>query len=199
MGVLQRFERADNGGRWQAVGGRVPVELGRSGLAWGVGLQPPMDPAAPQKVEGDGRSPAGVFTLGPAFGRKPRAQLTWLRMNYRQLSPTTEAVDDPKSRYYGQMVDRKEIPLPDWKSSEQMWRPAAYELGVVVGHNPEHRPGAGSCIFLHLWIEGSSGTSGCTALHRSDLEELLRWLDTGKHPVIIQLPATAVRESLGRF
>jgi len=198
-GTLQRFVRSRAGAPWQAVGARVPALLGQHGLAWGVGLHSAVQNDAPQKSEGDLRSPAGVFALGPAFGRLPPQELPWVRLPFQQLSPTIEGIDDPASRFYGQIVDRKSIAGPDWRSSEHMWRVPAYELGAVIGHNPEHRPRAGSCIFLHVWLDGVTGTSGCTALHRSDLEELLRWLDPARHPVIIQLPATAVRESLGGF
>jgi len=72
-------------------------------------------------------------------------------------------------------------------------------LGLVIAHNPQRTPGAGSCIFLHLWMNGSEGTAGCTALHRADLMELLRWLDVAKHPVLVQMPAAIARESLSGF
>ena len=41
----------------------APVSVGRNGAAWGLGLHA-AQPQGPQKQEGDGRAPAGVFTLG---------------------------------------------------------------------------------------------------------------------------------------
>lgn len=59
-GTLRRFERGDNGGGWRQVGAAQPVMLGRSGIGWGIGLHPAQN-NGPQKREGDGRNPAGVF------------------------------------------------------------------------------------------------------------------------------------------
>ena len=195
QGILQRAVRSHKG--WERVGPGVPVLLGRRGLAWDGGS--PIEKGAPKKTEGDERSPAGIFLLGPAFGRAKRAEVPWLRLPYRQLSPTTEAIDDPESRYYGQIVERESIAHPDWRSSEHMGHVSAYELGVVIAANPEHHPRGGSCIFLHLWLPGWKGTSGCTAMHRGDLEELLRWLDPHRHPLLVQLPVSALGQSTPGF
>jgi L,D-peptidoglycan transpeptidase YkuD (ErfK/YbiS/YcfS/YnhG family) len=65
-----------------------------------------------------------------------------------------------------------------------------YREGVVVGYNGSMMPvpGYGSCIFLHIWDESKEGTSGCTAMQSDNLGELVRWLDSSKYPVLIQLP-----------
>lgn len=198
-GTLQRFGRSTAHGSWQAIGTPMPVLLGKRGLAWGIGLHPAVQDGAPRKTEGDLRSPAGVFGLGPVFGRKPRDAMPWIRMPYQPLSPTVEAIDDPASHFYDHLVDRAHIAQPDWRTSERMWPAAAYELGVIIAHNPDHHPGAGSCIFLHLWLGERQGTSGCTALHRADLIELLRWLDPVLHPVLVQLPEGTARQDLRGF
>jgi D-alanyl-D-alanine dipeptidase len=169
-------------------------------MAWGAGLHASAPANSPHKQEGDLRVPAGVFAIGSAFGRAPREEMSWLHMPYQQLTPTTEAIDDPASRYYDRIVDRAQVAKPDWKSSEHMDRIPEYELGLVVTHNPQHRPGAGSCIFIHLWTpRDNAGTHGCTALHRSDLLELLHWLDAANHPVLVQLPSAVTKDSLGGF
>jgi D-alanyl-D-alanine dipeptidase len=198
-GTLQRFTRTGAHSRWSAVAEPVPVLLGKRGFAWGVGLHPLLHGDTPQKTEGDLRSPAGIFSLGPAFGHTSADKMAWLRMPYQPLSPNSEAVDDSNSRFYNRIVDRQHIERPDWRSSEHMWQVPDYELGLVVGHNPEHRPGAGSCIFIHLWLKDRSGTAGCTALHRADLVELMRWLDPAKHPVFVQMPAELVRDGRSGF
>jgi D-alanyl-D-alanine dipeptidase len=195
-GTLRRYERADAHARWQTVGAPVEVSLGKRGLAWGQGLHAREANGAPQKVEGDLRAPAGVFALGTAFGRASREEMRWLRFPYLQLTTTTEAIDDAASRYYNRIVDRAQIAHPDWKSSEHMGNISVYELGIEVAHNPERIARAGSCIFIHLWPDGKSGTAGCTALHRADLVELLRWIDQAKHPVLVQLPQRFVHEGL---
>jgi D-alanyl-D-alanine dipeptidase len=198
-GMLRRYERLDGGTRWRPAGAPVEVLLGRHGLGWGVGLHLAPEKDGPRKVEGDERSPAGIFEFGTAFGRAAREDVPWVRMPYLRLSPATEAVDDPASRYYGHIVERDRAERPDWKSSEHMGRIPAYDLGVVVAHNPQHLPRAGSCIFLHLWMHKQDGTSGCTALHRADLVDLLRWLDPANHPVLVQLPAKVAHERLSVF
>jgi L,D-peptidoglycan transpeptidase YkuD (ErfK/YbiS/YcfS/YnhG family) len=68
-GRMRTYERAGAG--WRAVGDAIPVTVGRSGIAWGLGLHP----AQPglQKREGDGRAPAGAFHIGTAFGYAPTA------------------------------------------------------------------------------------------------------------------------------
>src|SRR5829696_3757437 len=70
-GTLRRFERQGIRGAWAKVGADVPVAVGRNGLGWGVGLFDAGAAAGPQKKEGDGKAPAGVFALGPAFGFAP--------------------------------------------------------------------------------------------------------------------------------
>jgi D-alanyl-D-alanine dipeptidase len=195
QGTLQRFERKSTGGAWRRVGAAVPVVVGRGGLGWGEGLnmttRPPGDvvPAAPAKKEGDGRAPAGVFRLGHAFGFAPRSEASWLRMPYMPLAPSVECVDDVASRHYNLIVDRDALKSVDWNSSERMRSVEGYRWGLVVEHNADAPvPGRGSCIFLHIWASPEKGTAGCTAMEQTNLEELLRWLDSKKLPLLVQLP-----------
>ena len=177
VGTLQRFERTDDHSPWRAVGKPMEALLGKRGLAWGLGLHVPPSDGAPRKTEGDLRSPAGVFAFGTAFGRVPPEEVRWLRLPYQLLSTTTEAVDDPASRFYDRLVDRARIAQPDWRSSEHMWKVPAYELGAVIAANPEHVAGAGSCIFLHLWMErqpGDGGVYGVTSGGSSGIAALAR-------------------------
>jgi D-alanyl-D-alanine dipeptidase len=129
----------------------------------------------------------------------PRAKLSGLKLPYRPLTPTLEAVDDPASRYYNQMVDRARIAQPDWRSSEHLAAIPAYQLGLIVAHNPLSQPGGGSCIFIHRWMNGSRGTAGCTALREADLVVLVRWLDPAQRPLLVQLPREVMRQSLPGF
>lgn len=187
-GVLRAFERVPTGD-WKAVGKPVPVVLGKNGLAWGTGfVQPPMTDG-PRKKEGDNKAPAGIFHLGPAFGYAAPERASWIKLQYVPVTKSTEGVDDPRSRYYNQLVDRSKIARVDWQSSEKMLRADdLYKWGLVVAHNPAATPSAGSCIFLHIWRNSSAATAGCTAMPERNLVKLLRWLDPAAHPILIQLP-----------
>lgn len=188
-GRLRRFERGGVKGEWLQVGKDVPVAVGRSGLGWGVGLVDTGAAAGPQKKEGDGKAPAGVFALGQAFGFAPRAEAAWLRVPYIPLKDSVECVDDAASRHYNLIVDRLAAGDFDWNSSERMRSVELYRWGLVVRHNAAPpAAGRGSCIFLHVWAGPGKGTAGCTALEESNLTELLRWLDPKKVPLLVQLP-----------
>ncbi len=186
-GELRRFERAP-GGPWKLVGAPMAVVLGKNGLAWGRGLVPGGG-AGPEKREGDGRAPAGVFALGTAFGYAPEGRRK-LRIPYARMTQAQECVDDPDSPFYNAIVSVSPRRPKAWNSSEVMRRKDdRYSLGVVVAHNTAPAvPGAGSCIFLHVWNTPSTYTSGCTAMSAADMERVAAWLDAAKHPVLVQLP-----------
>ena len=188
-GTLHAFERASATGAWKMRGDAIPVVLGKSGLGWGLGLVDAKRRAGPRKVEGDNKVPAGLFRLGPAFGYSPARSAIWIKLSYVALTKMTEGVDDPRSHYYNQLVDRSKVARVDWRSSEQMRRADdLYKWGVFVAHNPRAASGAGSCIFLHIWKNSSTPTIGCTAMAERDLVRLLHWLDPAALPLLVQMP-----------
>ncbi len=169
----------------------MPALIGRNGMAWGLGIHIAED-NAPRKKEGDGRAPAGVFGFGPAFSREA------VRLGVKCITITAshEAIDDPKSRFYNQLVDLRKVPDPDWKSSEKLFGSPHYSLGIWVEHNPMRIPRAGSCIYLHEWVGERTGTAGCTILRIADLKRTLGTLKTTAQPVLVQLPESVARERL---
>jgi L,D-peptidoglycan transpeptidase YkuD (ErfK/YbiS/YcfS/YnhG family) len=188
-GTLHAFERTTTTGDWKMRRNAIPVVLGKNGLGWGLGVVDAKNHAGPRKIEGDNKVPAGVFRLGPAFGYAPARGANWIKLQYVPLTKTTEGVDDPGSHYYNQLVDRSKVPLVDWRTSEQMRRADdLYKWGIFVAHNPAAVPGAGSCIFLHIWKNSSTATTGCTAMAEQDLMQLLRWLDPSTQPVLVEIP-----------
>ena len=182
-GTLQRFEKHD--GKWQEVGQKFPIVVGKSGLGWDGITDPPSKSGQPIKKEGDGRSPAGIFKITELFGFD---QSRDAKLPYRPLTESIECVDDVSSQSYNEIVDRKEMPNPDWNSSEKMRTIDVYQIGAVVDYNSPKIPDAGSCIFLHIWKGPGHGTAGCTAMEESHVKELAGWLDEKKQPILIQLP-----------
>jgi L,D-peptidoglycan transpeptidase YkuD (ErfK/YbiS/YcfS/YnhG family) len=201
-GQLQRFERNDPYGKWQPVGKPIPIVVGRNGMGWGIGLLPADAPgirtaSEPIKEEGDGKSPAGIFALGTAFGYAEQP-LPGLRLPYLSLTPSTECVDDARSSHYNRIVDRSTASV-DWNSSEHMSAAGqSYIWGVVIDHNSivtenNNRapvPTGGSCVFMHVWEAAGHGTAGCTAMPQSELEGVLLWLDPARSPLLVQMPAS---------
>lgn len=197
-GTLQCFEREDSATEWTAVGKPKPVRLGEAGMAWGIGLYPLNDYVTTDytslKVEGDKKAPAGIFSLGSAFGCLPSSAMTHLKLDYLELNPFIEAVDDIHSQFYNCLVDNREVTV-DWTSSEKMQADPHYIVGLLINHNfPNAKPGMGSAIFLHNWCYDWEGTSGCTSLVQEDVEGILAWLDKDKNPVLLQLPARVYTE-----
>jgi D-alanyl-D-alanine dipeptidase len=188
-GMLWTFERRPGSDKWEPAGEPFPIVVGAKGLGWGLGLHGNMDDSGPQKVEGDKKSPAGVFRLIQAFGYEAVDAVGISGFPYQQVTGHWKCVDDVKSDYYNQLVDDRQVDVVDWNSHEEMKRTDdLYQLGVVVEHNGRPvAPGAGSCIFLHLWRNSGQGTSGCTAMAKDNMVKLLQWLDEGAKPVLVQL------------
>lgn len=187
---LQRFARTDLDGDWQPVGTAVAVSLGRAGLAWGRGLHARCD--GEEKLEGDGCAPAGIFAITALFGvaapDSPFASAA--QLPYLCATPDLKAIDDPASAYYNRIVDQSAVAQPDWSSCEDMLRSdRRYIVGAMVAHNSDPVvPGAGSCIFMHVWESAGAPTAGCTAMALADMTEIAGWLDASAEPLLVQLP-----------
>lgn len=186
-GQLQLFERESLAKPWTAVGKPIPVSLGRTGMAWGIGLHTAPRSAAPDKREGDGKAPAGIFGISSAFGYAGNGATQ--AFPYITIASGLECVDDPLSSSYNTILDASAHPK-DWNSSETMLRPdGLYAAGAVVDHNSDPvSAGKGSCIFLHIWRGPDKPTAGCTAMEEGALRSLLSRLDSGRKPLLVQLP-----------
>lgn len=187
-GRLQAYTRVDGG--WVAHGAPTTVAVGRSGSAWGLGLHPAQRGA--QKREGDGRAPAGVFTIGEAFGYAP-TQSTALR--YQPMTADDWCIDVPASPLYNRIVDAREVGTPAIAGSTEPMRrdihldgDQRYRRGFVIAHNADGAANAGSCIFAHLWQSPGQATAGCTAMPEPAMQALLGWLDPAQQPVFVLLP-----------
>jgi len=147
----------------------VSAVIGRNSLA-----------VAGEKKEGDGKTPAGIYPLGPAFGY---ASSIHTGLDYRQATDNDFWVDDIQSVQYNQWVSG----LPRAHSFEVMKRlDNLYQYGIVIGYN--NHPvvkGAGSAIFIHVWQRYDHPTAGCVATSQRNLRKILRWLDKQYQPVII--------------
>ncbi|UNK51094.1 L,D-transpeptidase family protein [Lysobacter sp. S4-A87] len=188
-GTLQRFER--DGAGWRALAEAAPITVGRSGSAWGVGLHAPQ-PGEPQKREGDGRAPAGVFRIGTAFGYADSTASAW---PYQAMTASDYCIDVNASPLYNRIVDARQVGADAVAGSTEPMRrdlhaggDQRYKLGFVIEHNPGNRSGTGSCIFAHLWKAPGEATAGCTAMAEPVMQQLLGWLDPKRKPVFVLLP-----------
>ena len=172
----------------------IDVNLGRSGLAWGVKEKDFVHKTTePSKYEGDGKSPAGIFPISRSFGYGENVLL----LPYIKSSPSTICVDDVKSSFYNKIMD---MPKEKPESFEFMKREdEQYKIGAVVEYNANAVKGRGSCIFLHVQKEPDHPTSGCTSMRYSDLLKILQWLDPNKEPILVQVPKEHLDQVFKQF
>lgn len=188
-GNLFCFEKQKDKDVWIQIDNKIPVVLGRNGLGWGRGLNSIDSSRLPIKTEGDGRSPAGVFELGAAFGYATSDEMKGLKIPYLPITELVECIDDINSDYYNQIIKRDEINEIDWLSSEKMFFAEIwYEQGVIVNQNTDPiSKGSGSCIFLHNWSKSNETSAGCTEMEPINLKKIIHWLDSSSNPILIQL------------
>ena len=163
---IRLFERAAPGDSWRAIGKAESVVVGRAGMAWGYPFRTAASPGEPKKVEGDQRTPAGIYAIGRSFG------FTALpRNDHLVLKPGDSiCVDDPNSPAYNTISSRRSLgPKPH---GEDMGTISLYRNGLVIDYPSDRASRAGSCIFLHVWRGPAKGTNGCVAMPESRIETL---------------------------
>lgn len=146
-------------GRFDLGGKEVRCALGRGGVT-----------PADEKVEGDGKTPAGVWPIRRVVWRADRGRRPTSAFSCDPIGASDGWCDDPADSAYNCPVT---LPYP--ASCETMWREdELYDIVVILAHNDDPPiPGKGSAIFLHCAKPGYPPTEGCVALARADLEALL--------------------------
>jgi L,D-peptidoglycan transpeptidase YkuD (ErfK/YbiS/YcfS/YnhG family) len=141
----------------------VRCAIGRSGMIRG-------------KREGDGASPVGVWPLRRVFYRPDRLPRPVTKLCTVEMSPADGWCDAPTDKNYNRLV---KLPYP--ASAEDMWRTDnIYDIVIELGYNDDPIvPGKGSAIFLHLSRKGYTGTAGCVAIARKDMDALLGKVQPG--------------------
>ena len=188
--VLTRYEKEQNS--YKRIGEKVIVNIGRNGLAWGIGEKGFMPRVNdPVKKEGDGKAPAGIFKISKAFGYAPSIET---KMPYIQADEELICVDDSNSKDYNTIIDKEESDDPE--SFELMKRDDdLYKIGLVVEHNTIAKKEAGSCIFFHIQKSENAPTAGCSAMQEEDLQTIIAWLDPAKKPKVVQIPRSYCSEA----
>jgi L,D-peptidoglycan transpeptidase YkuD (ErfK/YbiS/YcfS/YnhG family) len=181
-------------GIWRAKFAAMPARNGWAGWVWGS-----------QRVQNTGTSPIGTYRITTGFGLKSNPGT---KVSYRLV--------DGNDYWVGDRYDSKTYNLFEpYASAKRSWRisqaerlgayPTQYEYAAVINFN---RPAAssvtwnstyseyvtsqpvdttrGSAIFLH--INGAGSTAGCVSLSRTNLINVLKWLDPVKKPRIVMAP-----------
>jgi L,D-peptidoglycan transpeptidase YkuD (ErfK/YbiS/YcfS/YnhG family) len=187
QGTLQRYERGTDG-PWTKIGGAIPVNYGKHGLAWGRGVRGGDEPGE-RKHEGDGKTPAGVFSLGLIYGNDPSLP-EGADFPYHQVTAVDAWPDDPTNPFYNRHVAVDAANPPAWFKAQRMRTgDPAYRWRVEIRHNAEPiEPGAGSATFFHIRRGETRPTYGCTTMAEPALRELVIWLRAVAQPHYVVLP-----------
>ncbi len=182
------------GGKWKPSGASWAGRLGKKGLAWGQGLHGKVPSKAPTKKEGDWRAPAGIFTIGGAYGYALNIQ-RHPQLPYRRITNRDLWVEDRTSPHYNKHIILTHTATTAWEKKAQMRQgDHAHSLKLYIAHNDailggRPTPGLGSAIFFHIWRGGGTRpTAGCTTMAEPKLKQLIAALDPTKRPVYILLP-----------
>ena len=172
---------------WERSGLPEPAVVGAAGIGWGQTFASYAKKDEALKREGDRKTPAGIFRLGPTFGFEMQKIAGYLR-----LQPGKSfCVDDPGSVQYGKIVEK--AAAKGAKSGEDMAAIPSYKRGIVVNYPALRGARAGSCIFVHVWEGDSVGTSGRVGLPEERVAALQEWSGKGFTAIAIMTEDAAPR------
>lgn len=164
---LFALEKTDN--KWEIKIGPLDGGIGENGFA-----------AFGEKMEGDSKSPSGVFSLGHLFSY---ADTIDTKMPYTISTAEDKWVDDPESEDYNKHV-RGETSAKSFENLKL--KSDYYKYCMVIEYNTDPVvKGKGSAIFFHLRENDTETTSGCVAISEEDMRQVLKWMNPESHPMIL--------------
>ena len=125
------------------------------------------------KVEGDKKTPKGLFSLGNVYFRKDRNVKPITKLKTISLSKKMGWCNDVNSKKYNKLITRsKKI-----KHEKMFRKDYKYDYVIPINYNTKNtKIGKGSAIFIHL-SKNYKETAGCIALKKKDLLILLKLIN----------------------
>jgi L,D-peptidoglycan transpeptidase YkuD (ErfK/YbiS/YcfS/YnhG family) len=126
-----------------------------------------------KKIEGDKKTPKGVYSLGPLYFRKDRLSKPQTKIKTIQIKKNLGWCDDTSSKYYNKLIKiSKNI-----KFEKLFRKDKNYDLLVPIKYNTiKPIKKKGSAIFLHL-TKNYKKTQGCVAIKKKDMLILLKLIN----------------------
>ena len=122
------------------------------------------------KIEGDKKTPRGIYKLGPLYYRKDRNNKIETKLKKKPILKKYGWCDDINNKKYNQLIKvNKNI------RHERMFRKdSKYDFLIPIQYNTKNiKIGKGSAIFLHL-TKNYKPTAGCIAINKKDFLILLK-------------------------
>lgn len=165
--VFVALEKKDN--KWVVKQSPIEAGIGKNGFA-----------LPNQKVEGDSKSPTGIFKLGKLFSYEKQTNTL---LENQQTTKDDKWIDDVNSADYNKYVSGS----TDAKSYENLLlNNDVYKYCTVIEYNTNPViKGKGSAIFFHLALKPASFTAGCVAIKEEYMKLMVNWLDPKQNPSII--------------
>ena len=126
-----------------------------------------------KKIEGDNKTPKGLYALGPLYYRKDRLFKISTKLKKIEIKKNFGWCDDVKSRFYN-----KPIKINSKIRHEKLYRDdKKYDLLIPIKYNyKKTKKNKGSAIFLHL-TSNYKKTQGCVAIKEKDMLILLKLIN----------------------
>ncbi len=134
-----------------------------------------------KKKEGDGCTPEGTYSLGPLYYRSDRIKKLKTYFNTIPIEKDMYWSDNPQSEHYNKLIRFKD------SSYENLYKENhTYDIILVINYNISPIiKGKGSAIFIHLAKKNFPPTSGCIALKKKCIFEILEKLDVNNRIRIV--------------
>ena len=126
-----------------------------------------------KKIEGDKKTPKGIYALGPLYFRKDRLSEPLTKLRKIQIKKNLGWCDDINSKFYNKLIRTNK----KTRHEKLFRRNNDYDLLIPIEYNTK-RPtkNKGSAIFLHL-TKNYKKTLGCVALKKKDMLILLKLIN----------------------
>ena len=126
-----------------------------------------------KKIEGDNKTPKGLYALGPLYYRKDKLPKLSTKLKKIEIMKNFGWCDDVKSKFYNKPI-KTNINV----RHEKLYRnDKKYDLLIPIEYNSKKpKKNKGSAIFLHL-TSNYKKTQGCVAIKEKDMLILLNLIN----------------------
>jgi len=126
------------------------------------------------KIEGDGKTPIGKFSLGDLYYRKDKKRKPNTKLKIVEIKKNMGWCDDFKLKnYYNKLINLNS----NIKGEKLFRRDYKYDFFIPIKYNwINPTPGKGSAIFIHL-TKNFKPTAGCIAMAEKDFLILVKLIE----------------------